>query len=82
MDCGDNLLFLIYFDIHENELLLNIAWQIATTYNCTIYDSLYMALAETERGLLVTADGALYNTLKSTPLAKEILWIEDIKNIA
>jgi predicted nucleic acid-binding protein len=69
------------FDIHENEALLNVAWQMATTYNCTVYDSLYVALAEIERALLVTADRVLYNTLKTTPLAKVLLWVEDVKNI-
>lgn len=70
------------FDIHENETLLNVAWQIAITNNCTVYNSLYVALAVIEKGLLVTADGALYNTLKKTSLGKRILWVEDIKNIA
>jgi predicted nucleic acid-binding protein len=67
------------FDIYESEVLLDAAWQIATTHQCTIYDSLYVALAQTERSLLVTADSALYNTLKKTHLEKVLLWVEDIK---
>jgi len=71
----------IPFEIHTNEALLNAAWQIATAYNCTVYDSLYVALAEIKQGLLVTADKTLYNTLKSTPLAKTLLWVEDVKSM-
>lgn len=69
------------FEVHEHEGLLNTAWHIATTYNCTVYDSLYVALAEIENGLLVTADSALYKTLKKTSLGKVLLWVEDIKSI-
>jgi predicted nucleic acid-binding protein len=67
---------------HENESLLDAAWKIATAHQCTFYDSLYVALAQTEGCLLVTADRTLYNTLSSTPLASLLLWVEDIKNIA
>lgn len=70
------------FDIHENEILLDVAWQIATTYNCTVYDSLYVALAVIEKGILVTADTALYNTLRSTPLGNAVVLVEDVRHIA
>ena len=70
------------FNSHENESLLDAAWQIATTYQCTVYDSLYVALAQTEGCLLVTADRALYKALSTTSLAGLLLWVEDIKNIA
>jgi predicted nucleic acid-binding protein len=69
-------------DIHESEHLLDIAWQIATEHQCTVYDSLYVALAKTEKCLLVTADRALHNALGKTHLARTLLWIEDIKNIS
>ncbi len=60
------------------ELLLNDAWQIAITYQCTFYDALYVALALKEECLLVTADQKLFNILQDTPLAKLMIWIEDI----
>ncbi len=69
------------FHSHENESLLDTAWQIATTHQCTIYDSLYVALAQAEGCLLVTADRALHNTLSTTHLASLLLWVEDIKNM-
>lgn len=70
------------FNSHENESLLDAAWQIATTHQCTVYDSLYVALAQTEGCLLVTADRVLYNTLSTTHLARLLLWVGDIKNIS
>ena len=42
--------------------------------------ALYVALAQTEGCLLVTADRALYNSLRTTHLAHILLWVEDIKN--
>lgn len=69
------------FDTYESEVLLDKAWEIAITHNCTVYDSLYVALASTERSLLATADKRLYNSLKATSLSNTLLWVEDIKNI-
>ena len=66
----------------ESEPLLDTAWQIATTHQCTVYDSLYVALAQTEGCILVTADRVFYNVLSITNLAHTLLWVEDIKNIA
>jgi predicted nucleic acid-binding protein len=66
------------FNSYESESLLDVAWKIATTYQCTVYDSLYVALAQMESCLLATADRALYNTLTTTPLAKVLLWVEDL----
>lgn len=68
-------------EIHESELLLNTAWQIATTHRCTVYDSLYVALAKVEKCLLVTADQALCTALNKTNLSNNLLWIEHIKDI-
>lgn len=66
------------FEIYDGETLLDITWEIATTYQRTFYDSLYLALAQTEGCLLATADQALCNALRSTPLAPLLLWVEDI----
>lgn len=64
-----------------NETLAETAWGIAIKYQCTFYDSLYLALAQTENCLLITADRTLCNILQNTPLATSLLWVEDIKNI-
>lgn len=69
-------------NIYESEPLLDIAWQIATTYQCAVYDSLYVALAKTEKCLLVTADQTLINILRSTHLSSSLLWIEDLEKLS
>jgi len=43
-----------------NEDLLKKATSIAIKYNITIYDSLYIALAQTHKTSMITADKALY----------------------
>ena len=60
------------------EPYLEFAWKIVTDYQCTVYDSLYVALAKTEEAVLVTADRLLYKNLQQTSLANSLLWIEDI----
>ena len=64
---------------YKDETLLDIAWQIATQYQRSVYDSLYLALAQSEGCLFVTADQAFYNALQHTPLSTLLLWVEDIK---
>ena len=50
---------------------------IAITYRRSFYDSIYLALAVSAQGRMVTADGKLCNALRNTPLAERLLWIED-----
>lgn len=64
--------------VHSSEDLLSTAWQIATQYQCTLYDSMYLALAQTEGCLFITADQTLCNILQKTPLASLLLWIENV----
>jgi predicted nucleic acid-binding protein len=63
----------------SSEIILDFAWTIAKRYQRSFYDSLYLAVAETQECRLVTADKKFYNALKSTPLGKSLLWIEDLK---
>jgi len=67
------------FECYLNETLLETAWKIAIKYQCTVYDSLYLALAQQEGSPLVTADRVFYNNLQNSPLATLLLWVEDIK---
>lgn len=59
-------------------LLISAALDIATRCNRTVYDSLYLALAMSQRCRLVTADRRLYDGLKRSPLAPALLWVEDV----
>jgi predicted nucleic acid-binding protein len=51
------------------------AMRIALAHGRSFYDSLYLALAETENGLFVTADERLVHALAGTALAPHLHWI-------
>ncbi|MGH8656598.1 MAG: type II toxin-antitoxin system VapC family toxin [Gammaproteobacteria bacterium] len=65
-------------EIHGSERLLQLAWAIATEFKRTVYDCLYLALAQRTGGILVTADSKFHNALKITRLDRALLWIEDL----
>ena len=64
--------------IMESRLLLPSALDIACRSKRSVYDCLYIALAEHIGCPMVTADLKLYNALKKSPLKKSILWVEDV----
>jgi len=51
---------------------------IALRRGCSVYDSLYLALADKIDGRLVTADRRLVNALTGTEAAGRLVWIEDL----
>lgn len=61
--------------IEDGPLLLEKAWDIATQYGRTVYDSLYLALADKLGTPLVTADLRFYNALRDTPAGARLCWI-------
>lgn len=44
----------------------------------TVYDCVYLALAERDGGRLVTADRAFHDKVERSPFAGLTLWIEDV----
>lgn len=61
-----------------NKLLLEPAWDLATHYRISVYDGLYLALAVSRNGKLVTADRPFHDAVKAGPLASVVIWIEQI----
>jgi len=59
-------------------MLVSAALDIATRFNRTVYDSLYLASALSRRCRFVTADRRLYNSLRRSPLAPSLLWVEEV----
>jgi predicted nucleic acid-binding protein len=51
---------------------------IALETSRTVYDCLYLALAEANGCRLVTADRRFYNALQGTTFADMLLWVEEI----
>lgn len=76
-------LFLLDFlssplSIESSPFLLESAWNIATRYKRSVYDSLYLALADDLGATLVTADRRFYNALHETRLGGRLLWVGDL----
>lgn len=61
--------------IHASADLILDALDLASQFDRTVYDCLYLALAVKTRSVLVSADKRLVNALARTPLAKHIAWI-------
>ena len=55
------------------------AFEMALETRTTIYDCLYLALAEALGGQLVTADAKFFQSLQSSPLRDRMLWVENLK---
>jgi predicted nucleic acid-binding protein len=78
------------FDIHNKILMFPIrsypsqnfreeAFHLAIETKRSIYDCLYLALAEALDGRMVTADGKLFQALSNCPLGDRMLWVRDLK---
>jgi predicted nucleic acid-binding protein len=57
--------------------LLEMAIDIATAHDRTVYDSLYLAAAARYDAQLVTADRKFHDAIKRGALANHIVWIAD-----
>jgi predicted nucleic acid-binding protein len=65
-------------EIHPSNVLLASALQIAVALDRTVYDSLYLALAVATDGVLITADRRFHTSVRASPLASHIRWVEDL----
>lgn len=63
--------------MHDTSVLVTAALEIAMTFDRSVYDSLYVALASLLKRPLITADRRLYNALVK-PLPETMLWIGDV----
>jgi predicted nucleic acid-binding protein len=58
--------------------LLSAAVDLAISLNHTVYDCLYLALAEARNSVVVTADRRFYDVVSGSVWADRIAWIEDV----
>ena len=63
---------------HSNERLMNPAFALALETRRSLYDCLYLALAEAIDGQVVTADKKLYSSLAASRYGTRMLWVEDL----
>lgn len=75
-ESGARLLTLLPIRLQAALGLLPSAWAIANRYTCSLYESIYVALAVEADCELVTADRKLFDMLAGTPLAEHLLWVE------
>jgi len=55
-----------------------VAWEIASSFSRSFYDSLYLALAVDRDCPLVTADRRLYNALAGGSSPAPLIWVAEI----
>jgi len=66
------------FQIHPAHAIAPLALDVATRFQRSFYDSLYLAVALLRHCQLVTADGPLYRALEQGPLRSHVLWVADL----
>lgn len=64
---------------HPFSSLLDLAFSIANETRRSLYDCLYLALADALDGRMVTADRRLYDALTGGPLAGRVVWVGDVR---
>lgn len=75
-EVGMRALMLLPVHLESSLELLPSGWAIASLYRCSLYDSIYVALAVAQSCQLVTADRKLFAALADTPLESNLLWVE------
>jgi len=63
---------------HADDRLFPAAYQLALDTQRSLYDCLYLALAEAVDGVMVTADRKFYSSLASGAYGRRVLWVEDL----
>lgn len=71
------LLQAVPMTLHATEGLLEDAFRHGVRYRRPVYDSLYLVLAATLGGRVVTGDLRLYNGVHGGPLDHLVLWVTD-----
>ena len=54
------------------------AYQLALDTQRSVYDCLYLALAEAIDGVMITADHKFYSSLTGGSYGRRVLWVEDL----
>ncbi|MCV3214210.1 type II toxin-antitoxin system VapC family toxin [Plectonema radiosum NIES-515] len=69
----------ISLEVYLSQPLMPLALDIALETDRAVYDSLYLALAITQRCQMVTADEKFYNALSTSTYVSNLLWVENIR---
>ena len=63
---------------HVDERLFPTAYALACDTHRSLYDCLYLALAEAVDGTMITADRKFYAALADGAYGRRVLWVEDL----
>ena len=63
---------------HADERLFPAAYELALDTQQSVYDCLYLALAEAVDGRLITADRKFYKALAGGAFYQRLMWVEDL----
>jgi predicted nucleic acid-binding protein len=66
---------------HADERLFPAAYQLAVDTQRSVYDCLYLALAEAVDSVMVTADHKFYSSLTGGSYGRRVLWVEDLPQV-
>lgn len=67
---------------HPDDRLFPAAFQLALDTRRSLYDCLYLALAEAVNGAVITADQKFYMALTNGPYGRKVMWVEDLLRLA
>lgn len=73
-----NAIEIFPFKTNKSNTFMVAAFEIACQIKCTVYDSLYLAIAVNHNCQMVTADKRFYNTVQNSNLSKKILWVGNL----
>jgi predicted nucleic acid-binding protein len=63
---------------HADERLFPAAYRLALDTHRSLYDCLYLALAEAVEGVMITADRKFYVALADGTYGRRMVWVEDL----
>lgn len=66
------------FHTHAASHLRDLAYALANRLGGSVYDCVYLALAQAIGEAMVTADRRLYRRVAPGALAEHVLWVEDV----
>ena len=66
---------------HADERLFPAAYRLALDTQRSVYDCLYLALAEVIDGVMITADQKFYSSLTGGSYGRRVLWVEDLPQV-
>ena len=66
---------------HADERLFTAAYRLALDTQSSLYDCLYLAVAEAVDGVMITADRKFVTALSGGPYGRRVMWVEDLPSV-